>query len=105
MTKYLPIGSVVQLEKGTAKLMIITRFALYNNKGTIGYFDYAGCLYPSGLMDNQTFFFNRENIEKIWFEGYVDESEEEAQKTFEKEVGNITYPKLSINDSESTRVV
>lgn len=42
MINYLPIGSVVQLENGSAKLMIITRFALYNNKGNIGYFDYAG---------------------------------------------------------------
>lgn len=42
MTKFLSIGSVVQLEKGSAKMMIITRFALYNNKGNIGYFDYAG---------------------------------------------------------------
>ncbi len=28
--------------------MVITRAPIYNNEGTIGYFDYAGCLYPQG---------------------------------------------------------
>lgn len=101
MINYLPIGSVVQLENGAVKLMITTRFALYNNKGSIGYFDYAGCIYPTGMTGNQSFFFNQENIEKVWFEGYIDESEEAAQKTFEKELGNIAYPRLTITDSGS----
>lgn len=94
---YLPIGSIVQLENGTAKLMITTRFALYNDNGNIGYFDYAGCLYPSGLTDNQGFFFNHENIKQVWFEGYIDDSEREAQDFFKKEAGHIKYPKLSID--------
>lgn len=100
MKKYLPIGSVVQLKNGSAKLMVTTRFALYNNRGIIGYFDYAGCLYPGGLSENQSFFFNQENIGKVWFEGYIDESEEEAQKIFEKEIENITYPRFSIDGEQ-----
>ena len=39
--KILPIGSVIQLHNGEVKLMIISRFPLYNNHGTIGYFDYS----------------------------------------------------------------
>lgn len=98
MIKKLPIGSVVQLTNGQAKLMIINRFPLYNNNGEIGYFDYSACLYPSGVIDNQSFFFNQEDITKVWFEGYVDETEEEAQMLFNSEKSNIKYPRLTLKN-------
>ncbi|WP_156011226.1 DUF4176 domain-containing protein [Streptococcus ruminantium] len=98
MIKKLPIGSVVQLTHGQAKLMIINRFPLYNNNGEIGYFDYSACLYPSGVIDNQSFFFNQEDITKVWFEGYVDETEEEAQRLFNSEKDNIKYPRLALKN-------
>ena len=80
MSNYLTIGSVVQLQNGNTKVMIINRFPLHNNRGTIGYFDYSACLYPSGNTDNQVYFFNHENFYKIWFEGYIDKAEEKLQR-------------------------
>lgn len=88
------IGNVVQLQKGDTKVMIINRFLLYNNQGTIGYFDYSACLYPNGNRDNQVYFFNHENIDKVWFEGYVDEAEEQLQEKFITDRKNISYPRL-----------
>ncbi|WP_210469933.1 DUF4176 domain-containing protein [Sporosarcina sp. 6E9] len=41
---------------------------LYNNGGTIGYFDYGACLYPNGQVDQKTFFFNEADIEDILIE-------------------------------------
>ena len=41
MTNLLPIGTVVRLHNGTIDVMIIGRFPLYNQEGTIGYFDYV----------------------------------------------------------------
>ncbi len=76
--------------------MIINRFPLYNNRGTIRYFDYSACLYPSGNTDNQVYFFNHENIDKIWFEGYIDEAEEQLQEKFIVEKKNISYPRLTL---------
>lgn len=98
MKKILPIGSVVQLHNAEVKLMITTRFPLYNNNGQIGYFDYSGWLYPSGMIDNQSFFFNEENIDKIWFEGYIDGSEEEYRQIANKEITNITYPRFTLEN-------
>lgn len=43
MTNLLPIGTVVRLHNGTIDVMIIGRFPLYNQEGTIGYFDYVAC--------------------------------------------------------------
>ncbi|MHC4025210.1 DUF4176 domain-containing protein [Streptococcus sp. KHUD_018] len=96
MSNYLTIGSVVQLQNGNTKVMIINRFPLHNNRGTIGYFDYSACLYPSGNTDNQVYFFNHGNIDKIWFEGYIDEAEEQLQEKYIVEKKNISYPRLTL---------
>ena len=80
MSNYLPIGSVVQLQNADTKVMILNQFSIYNNRGMIGYFDYSACLYPSGNTDNQVYFFNHENFDKIWFEGYIDKAEEKLQR-------------------------
>ena len=98
MNKILPIGSVVQLKNGEVKLMIINRFPLYNNNGEIGYFDYSACIYPNGSLDAHAYFFNQEDIAKIWFEGYVDESEELMQQKFEEEKENIKYTRLKLSE-------
>ena len=96
MSNYLTIGSVVQLQNGNTNVMIINRFPLHNNRGTIGYFDYSACLYPSGNTDNQVYFFNHGNIDKIWFEGYIDEAEEQLQEKYIVEKKNISYPRLTL---------
>ena len=85
----LPIGSVIRLKDGEQKIMIISRAPLYNNEGTIGYFDYAGCLYPQGQNSH-------EDIEEIYFTGYVDEMEKEFLKQYELQKDKIKYPKLKI---------
>ncbi len=98
MKKYLPIGSVVQLKNGNRKIMIINRFPLFRKESEIGYFDYSACLYPNGSVDNQAFFFNQEDIDRVWFEGYFDESEEQYQKIMEGERDKIDYPHFSLPD-------
>ena len=97
MVKLLPIGSVVQLKNGQVKIMIINRYPLYDNKGELGYFDYSACVYPYGNTDNQVCFFNQTDIDKVWFEGYIDESEEELQKVFKKSRNQILYPKFTLD--------
>ena len=99
MKKILPLGSVVTLHGGKQKIMITTRYPLFNNNGTIGYFDYAACLYPNANTDNQAFFFNEENIESIHFEGYIDDDEELLQKHFKEDEKNIKYPHLKLDDN------
>ena len=85
----------VQLKNEQVKIMIINRYPLYDNKGEIGYLDYSGCVYPFGMTDNQACFFNQEDIEKIWFEEYIDESEVEMQVTIEDKLSQIPDLKYS----------
>ncbi|MBP1046054.1 DUF4176 domain-containing protein [Enterococcus sp. BWM-S5] len=97
--KILPIGSIIQLSKEKEQLLMVTsRFPLYNKQGEIGYFDYAGCLYPQGQTSQENFFFNTEDIEKVLFEGFINETEKALQLRIHEEIKNITYPKFDFPD-------
>ena len=68
----LPIGTVVLLEESTCKVMITGLCQKKVGEETI--YDYAGCLYPEGVMGpDKTFLFNGEQIERVYFIGYQDE--------------------------------
>lgn len=95
--KILAIGTVLKLNGGERKLMITSRTPLVNENGRIGYYDYGACLYPNGQIDQQSYFFNSEDIVEIFFEGYCDESELAYRQKYQKEVGNISYPKFTVN--------
>lgn len=97
MRKYLPIGSVVRLNKGDTKLMIVSRFPLYKDGNDIGYFEYCSCIFPSGVDGKEFIFFNKEDIAEVCFEGYVDVSEEEAQRIFSEQENEIEYPKFRVD--------
>ncbi|EJO5346908.1 DUF4176 domain-containing protein [Clostridium botulinum] len=72
----LPIGTIVYLKEGTQKLMILNRGAIIETEGEKQIFDYSACLYPQGLISENIFYFNEENIDKVLFEGYKDPEEE-----------------------------
>ena len=80
----LPLGSIVYLKEGTAKMMIINRGILVGKQDKKEMFEYEGCLYPNGADEKNTFYFNGENIDKVVFRGYEDDEEERFQKVFEE---------------------
>lgn len=96
MEELLPIGSIVTLKNGGQKLMIISRAALYNNQGTLGYFEYSSCIYPFGHTNQNAFFFNSEDIEEVVFRGYEDDDEKKYQELYQKKMQEISYPKLHL---------
>src|SRR5699024_11286425 len=98
--KILPIGSVVQLNEGQTKLMILSRAPLHNQDGVIGYFDYFACIYPTGLTDQQAYFFNHEDIDEVYHEGYVDEEERHFQEQYEDKIKEVPYPKFNVVDQQ-----
>lgn len=100
MSEILPIGSIVKLKRGAQKLMIICRAPLYNNGGTIGYFDYSACPYPSGQTNQAMLFLNSEDIEQVFFEGYRDEEEKQFCELYEKIIKKVEYPKLQLQFEE-----
>ena len=93
--KFLPIGTVVLLKGGKKRVMIIGFCAMTNDKeGKI--FDYSGCIYPEGLMaSNQTCMFDHNQIEKIFYNGFVDNEEIE----FKSKLNNLISQLGSTNNS------
>lgn len=100
MDRILPIGSVVRLNNGKEKLMILNRVPLYNNNGMLGYFDYSASIYPYGPSGQDVFFFNEEDIKEVLFEGYKDEDEEEFCKTYKEKIEKTPYQKFHIKKEE-----
>lgn len=73
--KYLPVGTVVMLQGGTKRIMILGFCAASENNKELIY-DYSGCLYPEGLLSSeQVALFNHKQIEKIYHLGLIDDEE------------------------------
>lgn len=78
--KFLPIGSVVML-KGGKKRVMVTGFCSVDEKDKEKVYDYAGCLYPEGMItSNQTLLFNHEQIEEVFHLGLSDDEEKQFKE-------------------------
>lgn len=80
----LPIGSVVLLEGGTKKLMIIGHLSINGEKkGKV--YDYMGVLYPEGFLGEGTAcMFDHDKITEVFFRGYENEENESFKKVINK---------------------
>ncbi|MBI5972871.1 DUF4176 domain-containing protein [Staphylococcus caledonicus] len=78
------IGSIIYLKDGSQKLMIINRGPIVEIDNQQYMFDYAACKYPIGAVEDQLYYFNEENIDKVIFNGYSDQDEIRFQELFEE---------------------
>jgi len=86
--KYLPVGSVVLLHDGEKRVMIYSRLQKQVANGTM--WDYIGCLYPEGNLNEQyMYLFNHEQIKQVFHIGYQDEEEQELQRIM-REASQLT---------------
>ncbi|WEV56421.1 DUF4176 domain-containing protein [Ligilactobacillus acidipiscis] len=91
----LPLGSIVYLEEGTVKLMVVGRGAVFNDDGGDKYSDYVGVEYPSGIDPENALFFNNDDIDKIVFRGYEYDEEERYLEVYQNWEKNLDIPKKS----------
>ena len=87
--KYLPIGTVVLL-KGGKKRAMITGFCSVAQENQDKIYDYSGCVYPEGyLSSNQVCLFDHDQIEKVYFEGFIDDEEIQFKEKLNTIVANL----------------
>lgn len=94
----LTVGSVVLLSGGNRKVVISSRYALFDKNGVQGYFDYCGFFYPEGIAHGNVCYFNEEDIRECLFEGYYDSMENEYIRMIESSVEAGKYKKLTLDD-------
>lgn len=69
---WLPIGTIVTLKGYEKKVMIYGRTQSSDGQ----YYDYVACPYPRGnISTHYNVFFNKSDIHKIIFLGYIDADE------------------------------
>jgi hypothetical protein len=93
----LPLGSVVTVKGNDVQLVIISRGTLTKQNDIEGYFDYGAVLAPAGLVSaDNVLMFNREDIDKIIFIGYVDSDEQDFEQEYDNLISKQNYPKLKV---------
>lgn len=96
--KILPLGSIIYLKEGTAKLMVVGRGASFDNGEGQTFSDYIGVVYPNGIDPQDALFFNNEDIDQIVFEGFTDEEEERYVRVYEEWKEDLDKEKKSQTD-------
>ncbi|TYC49057.1 DUF4176 domain-containing protein [Weissella muntiaci] len=94
--KLLPLGSIVLLKEGLQKLVVVGRGAIYNDQitGEEKIADYMGAIYPTGVNPESTIFFQDEDVDKVVFEGYIDDDENRFQDIYSKWRGSVKLDKI-----------
>ncbi|WP_257643802.1 DUF4176 domain-containing protein, partial [Staphylococcus haemolyticus] len=69
--------------------MIINRVPIVEIEGQKYMFDYSACKYPVGVVEDQIYYFNEENIDSVIFEGYFDQEEVRFQELFKEMIDNL----------------
>ena len=89
--KYLPLGTVVMLKNGSKRVMVIGFCMEAKKENETARFDYAGCLYPEGIVDSEHFLlFNHDQIDKVYNEAFTDEED----ATFREALSKIDMSKV-----------
>lgn len=71
--KILPLGSVVLLNGGTKKVMIIG-YCMRTPERPNKLYDYCGCIFPEGVLRSDvTCVFNHNQIKEVCFSGFQNE--------------------------------
>lgn len=97
----LPIGTVVLLEGGTKKVMITGYSSKKVDEEKV--YDYNGCIFPEGFMENVYLLFDREQIIEIFYKGLENDEYKEYTKN-NHSVVDIKYAKNGISENNNSKV-
>lgn len=99
--KILPIGSVVIVNGSTEPVMIVSAFPVTTSDGQEGYFDFGAVPLPLGLVSQEMFFFNKEDISSVLFVGYIDTGYQMLHQKYDELVASIIHEKLMIGGEKN----
>lgn len=96
----LPLGTIVMLKGGNKRVMICGRIITRANDEKI--YDYCACYFPEGIMSAKNIvFFDRDAIDQVYFQGYIDIEEQKFSQEFLGNLGELTLENGKIVTKES----
>lgn len=99
--KFLPLGTVVLL-KNAKKPILITGFVVMGKNRVL--YDYAALPYPEGLISSDfSFLFNHEQIDKVLYKGYVDDTEISFKKLLNESIDKKDYEEFKKKSAENIK--
>lgn len=100
----LPIGTVVILEDGTKKVMITGYYSKAEGENKI--YQYNGCIFPEGFMENVFCLFDQSQIVEVFYKGLENDEYENYVKDISSKLSNSSSQNISIfsnnNDKNSS---
>lgn len=100
----LPIGTVVMLEGGTKKVMITGYYSKANGENKI--YQYNGCIFPEGFIENVFCLFDHNRIKEIFYKGLENEEYEKYINNMDSFSGEVQHTKgLTAPDIIDTKAV
>lgn len=91
--EYLPIGAIIIVRGNVKKLAVVARGVVASIEGKQYAFDYAGVMYPEGMVNHQYIYFNHEDIAKVVSPGYSDEDDALMKENIKAWLREINVPK------------
>lgn len=99
--KFLPIGTVVMLKEGSKRVMITGFCSMAADDQNIMY-DYAGCMYPEGVLSSdETALFNHEQIQTVYHLGLIDDEEKQFKASLNNLVAQMTGEKVETSPTSA----
>ena len=86
----LPLGSIVIIEGGYRKYVIVARALQVNVNGENQFFDYGACFYPDGIVGNKVNYFQNKDVKKVIFEGYSDSDDQMMVENIKKAFADMS---------------
>ncbi|MEG0283834.1 MAG: DUF4176 domain-containing protein [Erysipelotrichales bacterium] len=102
MSEYLPLGSVVKIDKDTLgiehdkDLIVVIEQRMVQPIGMHHYIDYRAIPYPSGVFNEQMYiYFSKKDILEVVFEGYTDMENEGYELALKESlINNDIYSRI-----------
>lgn len=94
----LPIGTVVQLEGGTKKVMITGYYSKAEGENKI--YQYNGCIFPEGFMENVFCLFDQHQISEVFYKGLENEEYENYINEMDSKV-DLKYSTVASSKDKS----
>lgn len=96
----LSLGSVVKLKKAKDDVWIMITDKYVKSDNLQRFVEYSGVVYPDGQIEDIEIYFNSEDIQQVFFEGYRVSDEVDYFNKLKKEYEDNNIQKISLNELE-----